>query len=395
MTNQLLTPEALQTPTISVEPLSDTVLRIKRESVIAVAQPGEPADAFYKETGDGVWIDVSFAPGDPFRQLDPSHVEDGLPIERAEDAMQSDISLATGLARRRAAWWSLPLVEMGDAAPTGVADMVRLTYGDDQVDILNFSSQQLSEVEVNDLEVAMRVAIHFTQGKVLDRLNGIALLPASAFRDEMTGRFIEASQAVVLNIEKLREQAAMLAASPDIQKRFARYFPDGGASLLTFIALHEIGHAMDVRRTDEVLQLGVDSVTAVGQAVTRLAIDSHFQTQPGWRQEQAQANGVSATHRWRWDEAGAIEHQEYPMTYYGHESPKEDYAEAFAIAALGGDLTQIPQRQKVMLASIENANGRIRPEASVAAHHVTESNEPIRAQLKPVYTVAAYTATKE
>lgn len=292
---------------------------------------------------------------------------------------------------RRSRWWDTSYKGLGDKVNEGVTDALQISDGERALNVLNLCDQSLNEEEVADLQTAFQAVITLTQGKILDRVRGVALLPDDSFKPSDAGGFSKHGRILALNMDSIRSGLAYLKTNPHVQTRYDRYFKNKNVSFMTMLIAHELGHAMDILEVDEAERSGVDPAKAAGRMANQLSGVSYFQSQFGWKNYATEQREFDKEEHWRIDDTEAIECREFPLTSYARTSPEEDYAEAFAVTALGGDMDSAPQRQRVVMQSIQNANGNEwQNGVHVTIQHITPESGKIQATLKPSYKMAAY-----
>lgn len=225
------------------------------------------------------------------------------------------------------------------------------------LDILNCSSTPLSLQDREALLATVSRVSEFTKGKIFDRVKGIVFSAGDKFEDRNLGGYVPSGGYLRLNIDEVRKEEG-----DELAPRYRRYFkeqPDIGTFEINLA--HELGHAMDVQTYHETTASGLDIEAiwhpGVGGSMHNV---SAFHRNVGWRHEiQDHASGLMGRiDIWSIDDAMMSERGEYPPTAYAASEPSEDFAESFAIAALGGDLSTLTTRSQILAKTIAAANGR-------------------------------------
>jgi hypothetical protein len=164
-------------------------------------------------------------------------------------------------------------------------------------------------------------------------------------------------------MDVVREQANEMA------HRYKKYFPeDTKVGFLELIVAHELGHAMDIQTIEEADKhfIDKDKYNWMGWS-NRTGSFSVFDNKFGWTHTlEKTKETISGSYDreveqtvnvHRMDDALETECGEYSPTGYGRTNPKEDFAESFAIAALGGDTARFAGRTKVIADALVQAEG--------------------------------------
>jgi hypothetical protein len=272
-----------------------------------------------------------------------------LPIfEQAADTARQNTSLMRSLARQEGRWWLSSSAEA--AVETGLQEAFRVQEGDRQIDVLNCSNERFADRDKQAIENVMNAVANFTGGKVFDRVKGIVFADQSYFKDGVAGDYQHAAGTIRINIASLANRAQL--------GRYTQYFEEGQTDFLEIILAHEIGHAMDIASLDEVENHNIDANTVVWSAFGGRTSDfSAMQQLPSWNPYTYKENPNSTFEKtaWAYNDAGAIECREDAPTGYATTNPQEDFAESFAIAALGGDVSKMPWREAIIGETIKKA----------------------------------------
>jgi hypothetical protein len=309
-------------------------------------------------------------------------VQDGAPdsailFKEAADKARENDDLLLAIAREaEGRWWTSSLAEK--SVQRGIREGFRIREGRNEADILNCSEHDLTPEQQQSMAKVFGAVSTFTGGKIFDRIKGIVLAPDEDFEKRTVGKdkklksvlgIIQIENGVIsINIDRILEDKSTF-------ERYAKYLEGIDTDLFEVTLAHELGHAMDIKSMQEVKAHDLDT--------ERISWSWHhdfstFQEMAGWL--AVKGGGAFAT-KTEWSFNGD-ETIECVPTDYGLTNPKEDFAETFAIAALGGDLSSMPERQKKLAETIQKAQGegQIGPKlASIESIDLTLPYPPIKA----------------
>jgi hypothetical protein len=210
-------------------------------------------------------------------------------------------------------------------------EFFRLASGDRVIEIANYHSDGLTAEEQSEIASAFATISNFTEGKIWDRVSSLDLVPAHQLPDpELEGDYELTDQKVRVNLDLARQPDPTFGPFRD------RFFPKRPVSVLQFSLAHESGHAMDVQYLDEIAAHGIDKDVVA----------------PGWRSYCGKSNNFSA-----FSLSDSLA-EEGHLTKRSKESAREDFADSFAVAALGGDVLAVPNRLRRLSETIKLAKGR-------------------------------------
>ncbi len=248
-------------------------------------------------------------------------------------------------------WWFGSLAET--AVTTKLKEVFRVNDGEKTLDILNCTDEPLPEHEHQAIERTMSAVINFTGGKLLDRVKGVVLVHSDELgKPNASADFDPISGVARINIDEIRS---------DEGKVFYRYEPyfrgREDITALEPILAHELGHAMDVRYIEEVEAHGINKDKTQWSAYggNTHGYFSAFQENFGWESTVVTDEKGLKQNKWNVDVAQEVECREFTPTGYSRISPQEDFAETFAIMALGGNMASMPQRYKKIAETIQLA----------------------------------------
>lgn len=351
---------------IKLEPLSDVIERLKQtvEFVPAADLPDDaPKTGFMiseYEQGDSFWNRVyseSVSPGST--EIIPSQDEESATLfDETVARARKDQMLFKGVAAQEGRWWlGSPTAE--PRVEAGINEIYSITEGDRQVDLLNCTEREMTEIETASIERVISAVSTLTGGKIFDRIKGIMLVPdedlghkSVSYSSEplrIMGDFNYGTGIVRINLD--------YASSTELQERVQKYFEPGSLSALEFILAHELGHAMDVRTIEEVDAHGISKEDREWSSIGDVTKDfSSFQQLAGWVVTKKLVDGATDKKEevWTYDDTRSTE---CVPTNYGSTDPKEDFAESFAIVTLGGDISDLPDRYKQIAKTIHTLEG--------------------------------------
>jgi hypothetical protein len=348
---------------ITVETQEEATRRLREELPVlppdAEAAPGvvDMHLVHHKLTsGYQYWSQRYSEPGeDVARVMDPNagEYESAKEYVKAQDGFYQHVLTAAD-----GRWWQ------GSKAEQRIGESLREVYQgrayDDAgtektIDILNCADSDLTEEELASMQEVLTEVGNYTKGKIFSRMRGIVFLPDSDFEDKDLGGFQFASGVMRLNLDEFRAGAGALPP------RYQRYF-QGRTDVDTpkIVFAHELGHVMDLTTTDEVDALFIDKDQHGWMAMGGRTGDfSAFNRLPGWKHQVVEDDKGFKKDVWNFDVTSALEEAwgETPPTNYGQSKPHEDTGESFAIDSLGGDMSTLRMRQKVLHEMIKNAVG--------------------------------------
>lgn len=237
-------------------------------------------------------------------------------------------------------WWDVEPNAMKEDAETRLKEVITVTDGTRELDILNCSEAVLTEQEEQELTDAIQEVANFTGSKIFDRVRGVVLRQKDRFGEDDAGAYWMAANIVSINLEAIR------AVNNELSDRYKPFFTnsENPPSRLAIILAHELGHSMDLNLFNDHVEVDED-----GRPLLRSGA-SVFDGKFGW---ELDPNGDNV-----WVNNSGLEtecHEEVPTDYAARTNPNEDFAETFAIMALGGDMTKLTQRQKIVSDTIQSA----------------------------------------
>jgi hypothetical protein len=311
----------------------------------------------YPKHGGGYSWSANFLRPEGAMTIDPeAGSEEAKLFDEGINCVRTDASTFKILTTFDGRWWQNSKIE--DDVQTSLKEVFSLQAqgenGEKRVlEILNCADSRLTDDEIELVRVTIEQVARFTNGKIYDRINGIVFASDSAFDDHDMGGFQGASGVMCLNLDELRKAKGM------IPPRYLRYFKDrADVNGMSITLAHEFGHAMDVRSMDEVEAHFIHRAGRAFMALGGVTLEfSAYDNLPGWKATRVpEEHGLWDRDHWSYDVTIGDEFGEHPPTSYGHESPKEDFAESFAIAALGGDLSKMRGRAKLVGETIKRAH---------------------------------------
>lgn len=323
------------------------------------------------------WFVAEAPPG--YRALNPDDPNDAHHYENMGNFIRGQKYLMEAIAKNEGRWWSkAPTEQLIDDK---LREVYRVHEGQNNVDIFNCAVNDLTPEALTSIENALNAVANYTGGKIFERVKGIVIAENDHFQEDIAGYYNFSSSTLAINIHVLQDEDHRASLG-----RYAKYFPDGGTNWFELVLTHELGHAMDIHKVEEADEHHINKDAYWwsgfgGMTNDFSAFDDHF----GWRntiEEVEQENGGSISKNIRrMDEAEELECREYTPTGYARTHPKEDFAETFAIAVLNGDLSRLPQRQKLLQETIQKAHGI----SSIGPKKVSiESIQDINQIIKPI-----------
>jgi|GEM_PF-3178545 len=273
-------------------------------------------------------------------------------FEIAEQIIRQDPALMRMITYADGRWWQYhPQLE--PAVDNKLREVFEVRGDASQLDILNCSSEDLSEKEKMSIHYALNSVSAFTGEKALDRINGIILVDEEDLPEvsEKNIAFYNTPAGIIgVNMSYIRRTMNAM------ENRYEGYFPNSDKvdGLAVSIA-HEFGHVMDVQTLREAEGYGLSKEdiwwSGVGDKTNSF---SYFQESLGWN-SQIMPDEAGNNHTvWNFDRTA----DESPPTDYAQKNPQEDFAETFSILALGGNLKS-PKREQLMKAAFSNAEGEV------------------------------------
>ncbi|MBL8159078.1 hypothetical protein JNJ66_01340 [Candidatus Saccharibacteria bacterium] len=214
------------------------------------------------------------------------------------------------------------------------------------ITIRNLTGRLLSTDERLAIEGACHTVAAFTRERIVQRLEGIDLVDMGEAL-QWGGTYNPYSRVVRVNLAGLRR-----LKKPDLGD-YAPYFTGRpGVSLFDLTLAHEMAHAMDIGTLAEAVSLGIDIKHHAWFAINgRTNSFSYFQQGLGWR-HRVIGDGKLAHNTWRLEEKDKA----LAPTRFAAEMPHEDFAETFAIMALGGDTSMFTNRAQLLRSLIQPAS---------------------------------------
>jgi hypothetical protein len=369
MSEQLVHTESI--PPITIEPIEAAHERIKQSlHVVPLTQEqqtlaeADPSDTYSWVTYQGEkQHDGSYDWRFSFSEEDPEDMVRLNPVEHPEqtELFQSAVAdvldnetVLDAAARMEGRWW-LNSIE-ADFIDKNIRQVVRVIEGKNSIDVVNCLDQALAKEHIDSIENVFNAVANYTGNKIFSRVKGIALLPGTEFEDNVAGHFQASRGVIVINMDQWGRNS-----DSDGLGKFKRFFPDGQVNFFELILAHEMGHAMDIIDMDEVEKHQIDKDKFAWMSFGGFTSGfSAFDDQFGWSHEVINSdpsNPFSSKNVHRLDEAAEIEWREDAPTGYATEHPTEDFAESFAIIALGGETSKLQSRAKVIGETVIKASG--------------------------------------
>lgn len=315
--------------------------------------------------------------------LDPQNPDDMALLHEATAAATTDEDIKDVIAHYTR-WWEQATDPIQEAVAAHIEDrlVIRNPETDEQLDILNTTQEPISEEEQAVIERAVGSVANFTGNKVFERLRGVVLADKSKFGENTWGGHTTYSEGIIMiNLEAIRE--AVKNPGPN---RFTPYLPEASpldVRLGTTIA-HELGHAMDIRSLDDADVMGVNDDSKITTAMSGMTNDfSMFDEGLAWDDGRVVKNPSTGRYarQWKIDPAQEVELREEVPTFYGRNTPKEDFAETFAILALGGDRTNLPRRVQTMADGLQKLhNADLHGPFRLETQHIS-GDQPLSAKI--------------
>jgi hypothetical protein len=244
-------------------------------------------------------------------------------------------------------WWQTNrLIEARVKTPP--SEVYRILTSDGAVDLVNFTQEVVSDEELREISETLRMAIGFTKGKILDRIIGIALLPEEAYRDptgknKVNGRPNTAGDLNRMNpIVNLNMDAIRNPIDDSFQPFIEKRIPGRGVTMLQQVFAHECGHAMDLTYVDEIER------QAINTSRMNLAINGRTKEFTAFE-----------------DPDPSVYVLEPSLSSRARVNAAEDFAETFALAVLGADMSSVPQKMRRIEEVIAYANGQEIPDSKI------------------------------
>jgi hypothetical protein len=351
--------------TMRTEPFEVAIQRVRMETPI-VPQTDENAMeegvlnayviASRQENGNYQWSTRFWRPVDEGVWADPqSNPEDEPVFQMASDHLRSDDFAMTNITRTSERWWEG--TNMAEPVNERLREAFTVSSGEKNLDILNCSTLELTEQEQKSLQTTLQHLASFTGNKIFDRVSGVILAEEGDFEEGTGGAYNFGDRIIRINMGFIRGQEGKL------HPRYKKYFSeDSGITNMEVFIAHEFGHSMDINTLSEADAHFIDKSTYQWTGMgDRSNSFSAFDDKFGWEHTVERPVGQAwggQTHHMI-DPAQEVESRENSPTTYGTSSPKEDFAESFAIAALGGDVAAFPARYKVIAESLPRAEGEV------------------------------------
>lgn len=342
---------------VNVIPLEQGVEELRRtvEFVPLTTTPDEDSSLPWTDfigtknpDGEYIWSRSFAEPENPDAVLvDPlTHIEDQPIFAHASEQARSNDFLMIGTARQKDYWWDTK--NSRELVQNRLKEVYRISEGDNKLDILNCSEENLSQEEQQSLVNVFNAVANYTGNKVFSRVRGIVLAPGDQFENNAAGDHQASVGVVRVNMDVIRNKAEL--------GRYGEYFKEGQTNWLELVTAHEIGHAMDISSIAEIEQHGID-ITSNPDV---MSFHGHTRDIPAfsrisqWTPLGKNENGEM---QWQLDELEEAAEAEEAPTPYARLNPSEDFAECFAIEALGGDLSDRPLRAQLLKETVRIAEG--------------------------------------
>jgi len=239
-------------------------------------------------------------------------------------------------------WWKRSWI-LKEKAKKPLKERYSLTSGQKSTDLLNFTDQALTDSEIAEITEAVSAVATLTGGRIFNRTNGIALISKDGMGINTAGSFNAYDPVVLVNMDCVRQP------TNDSYGPFAaKIYPGKKVTMIQHILAHEYGHSMDLTYLSELEAHGIDQ----------------SKVEVGWGDKTGEMCVFKDSFSPETDEAG-------PTRRAREAGEKEDFAESFAIVALGGDISSIPSRYRAIASTIELAEGG----AFIGPHKMTTVKE--------------------
>lgn len=355
-----------EAPTLPVESLENAIERLKNtvEFVPADQLDDEAPKARYtlEIYADGTrgWS-RDYGEGTPKGtfEVNPDESDEAAAIfDETADYVRTQKPTLKGIAEQEGRWWVGSGAEI--RVKKGINEIYEVIDGDGRVEILNCSGRELTDIEKESIVKVFGAVSSLTGGKIYDRVKGIVFAPDEDFDSKevdytnepqkIIGDFNHGSGIVRMNADYIQ--------SAENAERYSPYFDGQPVDIFEMILAHELGHAMDIKTLQEVDQHGIDKTKQEWSSFGEITGDfSSFQQLAGWlaTQKVVGKTGLLRENVWSFDES---ETTECAPTNYGGTKPHEDFAETFAIIAMGGDRSKLPARYEQLAKTIQIAEGQ-------------------------------------
>lgn len=289
--------------------------------------------------------------------IDPSRSqEERLLFSRAQSYMWEEPIFENALLQADGRWWAGTRSEK--AVDNDLLEVMMAGDSAHQLDVLNCSSEILSPEEAQSIEAVLSAVASYTGSKIFDRVSGIVFIddkhtqrsPEQVEDDKhIIGSYQNAYGVITINLSYIRQHAYQLI------DRYKTYFEGTSVDLLQVVLAHELGHAMDIRTFEELDAHHIDKSEINWGGFGGYTDDfSAFQKGLGWKNEITQDE--KGWDKNNWSQMGEDICEELPPTNYATD-PREDFAETFAVLALGGDSSELTVRQHKVADSLNSASG--------------------------------------
>ncbi|MEK7095971.1 MAG: hypothetical protein AAB896_01630 [Patescibacteria group bacterium] len=239
-------------------------------------------------------------------------------------------------------WWERSWI-LKEKAKKPLKEKYSLKSSQKSTDLLNFTDQTLTGSEITEITEAVSAVATLTGGAIFNRTNGIALVSKDGMEPGTAGSFNPYDPAVLINMDSVRQPPN------DSYGLFAaKIYPGKKITMVQHILAHEYGHSMDLTYLSELEAHGIDQ--------------SRVET--GWGDKTGEMCVFKDSFSPEANEAG-------PTRRAREAGEKEDFAESFAIVALGGDISAIPSRYQAIANTIKLAEGG----AFIGPHKMTAVKE--------------------
>lgn len=319
-----------------------------------------------------IWHQVFIGkPSGEVRELEADNPEDSKLVEDCVTNVRNDELLLTRVARNgEGRWWLYrDSLHVLDKAPVQV---LRVEESDNHLDVVNSTDSRLSEAEVASVQKVFSTIAALSGGKIFERVRGVMIVPEGVLPENVSGQFNKGTGVLRIGMDILRMKN---------DSRFQKYFKDSDVTRFELTLAHELGHAMDIQSVEEAKAHGIDTESRNWGHITNFTSDfSAFDDKFGWAHESIIDERGHLSDQHTYTEEGAIECEEFVPTEYGKTSPREDFADTFAIVCMGGDTSTISQRAEVIKRTLNLAEG----EAKIGPKLVTVEEIPALSLIKPV-----------
>lgn len=359
------TQEELKTevpPTPQVETFEETRSRLLQEIPFIPGGVESPTDLsiryMFNNRGDypkwSFWYRNDF-PADA-HQLDIADASDKELVDEAIRELPND-EITVDIITKYLCWWrgGPTELEVEDDVEGRLLDYMRVGNNEtgQSLDVLNCSSEELSPKEQELISNTIQSVANFTGNKIFEHVRGVLMSKSDRFQSNSVGAYMPTTKIIRINIDWIRDKIRSSQENP----RYDKYI--GSGHFFEATLAHELGHAMDITTLSEAKKAGIQTegkhTSVIGDTTADFSL---FDDQFGWVGGNVvrDSNG-RGTRDWHIDPALEIECHEFSPTSYGTVNPKEDFAETFAIMALGGRRDLVPLRATQLAEGLQTLYG--------------------------------------